>query len=115
VHYLREQNFTGANSSEEEPLGAALLYLAKQYVPRPSHTLNMGGVRDLTAAAETLDRGPDELGYFAFEDAHWNVLKKTVIQMMLDSTLALSAPIIEDILETATTEPPEPDMSEAAD
>ena len=107
MHYLKEQAFTNHAGTEEGKVAGALIAFGGAYAPLRDYTLATPAIRDLNKALDVLDGELDEDGYYAFEDAHWNVLKETVIKMMENSSMARSAPIIEDILNGAVTEKPE--------
>jgi hypothetical protein len=107
VHYLKEQAFINHAGNEEEKVSEALRAFGVAYAPLRDYTLATAALRNLNKALDVLDGDPGEDGYYAFEDAHWKVIKETVIKMMENSSMARSAPIIEDILSGASTERPE--------
>jgi hypothetical protein len=108
VHYLKEQGFTNHAGNEEEKVSRALSAFGGAYAPLRDYTLATAALRNLNRALDVLEGDPSAEGYYAFEDAHWKVLKETVIKMMENSSMARSAPIIEDILNGASTEKPIP-------
>lgn len=107
MHYLKEQAFTNHAGNEEEKVSKALSAFGGAYAPLRDYTLATAALRNLNRALDVLEGEPDGDGYYAIEDAHWKVLKETVIKMMENSSMARSAPIIEDILNDAVTEKPE--------
>ena len=108
MHYLKEHAFANHAGNEEAKVSEALIAFGGAYAPLRDYTLATAALRNLNKALDVLDGEPDEEGYYAFEDAHWKVLKESVIKMMENSSMARSAPIIEDILNGASTEKPIP-------
>ena len=106
MHYLKDGPFDGHRGQGEETIGETLAGLAGQYVPVQGLTLKTAEIRKLNKAIDVLEADPED-GYFAIEDEDFKVLKQVAVTLAENSSLARSAPIIEDILNGAVTEKPE--------
>jgi len=106
---LKGITFTKAGTEEEVSgedimLGDVLFSLAENYVPTQKAQLTNGEIRHLWEAQDAIVAGPSKEGYFVFENAPFDVLKKTVEALMgAAAQFARHAPIVEDILNGAVT------------
>ena len=122
MRYLKNETFTNHDGNAED-LGVLLGMFAKNYQPLPDYKLTVDDIRVLNEARDVLEQGADEDGYLVFESSPFNRLKATTLAMMLTLTVggrsfALSAPIVEDLLDAAPKEKPSAskvtDIKEAA-
>ena len=106
MHYLKDGRFQGHRGQDDNSIGDTLAGLAGQYVPIQGLTLKTAEIRKLNKAIDVLEADAED-GYFAIEDEDFRVLKRVAVSLAENSSLARSAPIIEDILNGASTEEPE--------
>ena len=106
MHYLKDGPFEGHRDQGEGTIGETLAGLAGQYVPIQGRTLKTAEIRKLNRAIDVLEAAPAE-GYFAIEDEDFKVLVQVAVTLAENSSLARSAPVIEDILKSAVTEQPD--------
>jgi hypothetical protein len=108
VHYIKDELFRNHLKPEEPPaIGEFLRGLAGQYQPIEGLKLNMGEIRKLNKALAVLEAEPED-GHFALEDEDFQVLRRVAITFIESSNLARSAPLLEDVLNDAPTEKPDP-------
>ena len=105
MHYLKDGPFEGYRGQGDKTIGETLAGLSGQYVPIQGLTLKTAEIRKLNRAIDVLESDPED-GYFAIEDEDFKVLKQVAVTLAENSSLARSAPVIEDILNTAVTEKP---------
>ena len=106
MHYLKDGPFRGhVETDETGSIGDVLANLAGMYQPIRELTLKTAEIRKLNKAIDVLEAG-SENGHFALEDEDFKVLKRVVVTLAENSSMARSAPIIEDILNDAVTERP---------
>ena len=99
----------------EQTNSSFLLLVLRSFNPTQGKTLEMEGIRNLNKALETLD-GESENGYFALEDAHWQVVKQVVNWWMplMTGGFMRQAPVMADLLDNLPEELPKDDEKEAA-
>lgn len=110
MKYLKEAPFiavtgepfiiqTSGKDSEEATVGAVIKLLLERYQPVPAQgrVLEIADLRRLNKALDTLDSGPDDDGYYAFEDEHWGVTRK-VISWNSPLYLVRNAPLLDDVI-----------------
>jgi hypothetical protein len=106
VHYLKDGPFKDHRENvPERMIGDILAELAGNYVPIQGMALKTTEIRKLNKAIDVLEIGPAG-GYFALEDEDFNILKEVIVTLAENTNLARSAPVIEDILNSATTDMP---------
>ena len=122
MRYLKEQpfrdrrgkpikgvTFTKAGTEEEVSgenimLGDVLFSFAENYVPTQKVQLTNGEIRHLWEAQDAIASGPSKDGYFVFENAPFDVLRKTVEALVSAAAqFARHAPIVEDALNGVVT------------
>lgn len=94
--------------------GKAVSLLFANYMPNQELHLTPAEIRSKDKVLNVIeDDGVDEDGYFAFEDAHFPVVKKAIPYLAsVNMWLANFTPSIEDTLNAAVTK--KPDKVEAA-
>jgi hypothetical protein len=107
MHYLKDGPFKG-HIKDDDPMtiGVRFAKLAGMYEPFPRLTLKTADIRKLNKAIDILEAGPDG-GYFAFEEADFEVLEQVLNIFANASNLARSAPYVEDLLNAVGTEKPD--------
>tara|TARA_Y100000310_G_scaffold117032_2_gene115720 strand:- start:5194 stop:5496 length:303 start_codon:yes stop_codon:yes gene_type:complete len=87
-----------------------LAEFAGAYYPSPTNkfTLTTKEIRVLNKAEDVLSAEPQD-GYFALEDAEYEMVKKVVLKLAEGSNRATSAPVIEDLITGAVTDLPDPE------
>jgi hypothetical protein len=107
VHYLQDGPFQGHDKkADPQMVGVTLASLVGKYIPIPNMTLKTAEIRKLNKAIDILEAEPDD-GWFAFEDEDFKVLQRVAVGLIEATNMARSAPMIEDLLNEATTEKPE--------
>ena len=107
MHYMQDGPFEGPVKADDDTIVKVLINLAGMYQPIQGLTLKMADIRRLNRAIDILEGDPDDDGYFALEDEDFKVLKLVTITLAENSSLARSAPAVEDALDSAPTEKPE--------
>ncbi len=111
VHYIKDEEFTNHLGGEEKLLVVVKLF-SSLYQPLQQLRLDEAGVRKLNKALDVLEADPDEDGYYALEDEHFESIKAVVSAMMLnitignDKSFALDQPKVVDLLNAAPTVKP---------
>jgi hypothetical protein len=106
MHYLKDGLFEGhIKTDEPETIGVRFARLAGMYQPVEGMSLKTAEIRKLNKAIDVLEAGPAD-GYYAFEEADFETLKRVLVIFAEISNHARSAPYIEDLLNAVTTELP---------
>jgi hypothetical protein len=111
MRYIKDGPFSFRGVPPEVPattVGKMLSMFAGGYTP----SNRQGGLLLTTSEIRALNKAEDVLvadpvdGYFALEDAEYEIIKRCIPTIVENSNRATSAPVVEDIIEGALTERP---------
>lgn len=95
------------DNTDRHDFGALLFVLLDSYIPLRDLILQPSEIRRLYKVLDILEGGPKETVFFAFEEADFEIAKKTALQMVLvHPVFAKLSPIVEDILNSVVSELP---------
>jgi len=95
---LRDENGTDTDASVKD----VLRLLLEVYQPSQELTLQMTELRAYNKVLDVLEDGPQEDGHLRFEDVDFDLLKKLALHYA-PLVLIRNAPLVEDLLNSAST------------
>jgi len=105
---FKMQNPKGSfgETKERATISDVIHWLLSSYQPSPrdGFVLNIQEIRRLNRIIDTLEREPNDDGFYMMEDVDWQTAKRVASEMAVILT-PRNAPIIEDIFDEMPTSP----------
>lgn len=103
LDYKGKTQFKDAEGKANAQVSDVLLAVANSYQPSQTLVLNTAEMRKFNKAVDVLEQPPfEEDNKFWFEDDHFAVLKKVVMELVTRHVLARSAGEVEDLFKEET-------------